>query len=122
MYLYDARRKGPERCSGPFRYCEKGTVGVHVGIQRTFKSVRADVTGTISLDIVFSANGRHMMARGRTFYCGVIVAIATLYPAVTPAQNEMDDEARPMIAGCHDAIRNAGEHAAHHAVVEASGT
>ena len=39
----------------------------------------------------------------------MIIAIATLYLAVALAQNEIDDEARSVIAGCHDAIRNAGQ-------------
>jgi Rap1a immunity proteins len=47
------------------------------------------------------------MARGLTVRCGVVFAIATFYPAVSPAQTQIDAEARLVTAGCHEAIRNA---------------
>jgi hypothetical protein len=49
------------------------------------------------------------MTRCRTFYCGFFLAIATIYPAVSPAQTRIDDEARSVTAGCHDAIRNGAQ-------------
>jgi hypothetical protein len=47
------------------------------------------------------------MARGRTVFCGLVFAIATNY--FSPAQTQIDDEARSVTAGCHEAIRNAGQ-------------
>ena len=49
------------------------------------------------------------MARGLTVRCVVVFAIATFYPAVSPAQTQIDAEARLVTAGCHEAIRNAGQ-------------
>jgi hypothetical protein len=49
------------------------------------------------------------MARSRTFCCGVVFAIATSSPAISPAQTQVDDEARSVTAGCHEAIRSAGQ-------------
>jgi hypothetical protein len=49
------------------------------------------------------------MAIGRTVYCGIVIAISTLYPAAMPAQTRIDDEARSVTAGCRDAIRSAGQ-------------
>ena len=43
-----------------------------------------------------------------TVCCGV-TAIATLYAATTPAQTQIDDDARAATAGCHDVIRQGRE-------------
>jgi hypothetical protein len=47
------------------------------------------------------------MARSWTTYCSIIFAMATVCPAVSPAQTKIDDDARSVIAGCHDAIKGA---------------
>jgi hypothetical protein len=51
------------------------------------------------------------MARRWTVCCGVVFAISTLWPATrpTPARTQMDDDARSVIAGCHDATKNGGQ-------------
>jgi hypothetical protein len=48
------------------------------------------------------------MGRGRRFCCSVVFAVATVCPAASTAQTQIDDEARSVTAGCHDAIKDAG--------------
>jgi hypothetical protein len=61
------------------------------------------------MSLLYHREEAHEMARGRTVCCGVVIAILTLYPAAMPAQTQIDDEARSVIAGCHDAIKGAGQ-------------
>ena len=49
------------------------------------------------------------MVRVRQFGRGVAFAIAAFYPAISAAQTQIDDEARSVTAGCHDAIKSAGQ-------------
>jgi hypothetical protein len=51
------------------------------------------------------------MAERCTVCCSVVLAVAIICCAITPmpAQTPIDDEARSVIAGCHDAIKSSGK-------------
>jgi hypothetical protein len=49
------------------------------------------------------------MTRRRTVYCSFLIVVSTSFPASTFAQNQIDDEARSVTAGCHEALRRTGQ-------------
>ena len=44
-----------------------------------------------------------------TICCSLFIAISTWFPASTFAQNQIDDEARSVTAGCPEALRSKGQ-------------
>ena len=48
------------------------------------------------------------MSKRRTVCC-VFILIATSFPTSTFAQNQIDDEARAVTAGCHEALKRTGQ-------------
>jgi hypothetical protein len=49
------------------------------------------------------------MTKRRTVYCSFLIVVSTSFPASTFAQNQIDDEARSVIAGCHEALKRTGQ-------------
>ena len=41
--------------------------------------------------------------------CGILIVVSTSFPASTFAQNKIDDEARSVTAGCHEALKRTGQ-------------
>jgi hypothetical protein len=41
--------------------------------------------------------------------CRILIAVSTSFPASTFAQNKIDDEARSVTAGCHEALKRTGQ-------------
>jgi hypothetical protein len=44
-----------------------------------------------------------------TFYCSFFILISTSFPPSTFAQNQIEDEARSVTAGCHEALKRTRE-------------
>jgi hypothetical protein len=44
-----------------------------------------------------------------TVCCSFVILISTSFPASTSSQNQIDDEARSVIAGCHEALKRTGQ-------------
>jgi hypothetical protein len=49
------------------------------------------------------------MAGRWTVCCSVFILSSTSFPAFTFAQNQIDDEARSVTAGCHEALKRTGQ-------------
>jgi hypothetical protein len=49
-----------------------------------------------------------MTGRG-TVYCSFFIVISTWFPASAFAQNQIDDEAQSVTAGCHEALKRTGQ-------------
>jgi hypothetical protein len=62
-----------------------------------------------SASLFYCREKGHEMPRGCSVCFGVVIAILVLYSAVLPAKTQIDDEARSVSAGCHDAIGNKGQ-------------
>ena len=41
--------------------------------------------------------------------CRILIVVSTSFPASTFAQNKIDDEARSVTAGCHEALKRTGQ-------------
>ena len=44
-----------------------------------------------------------------TVCCSLLIVVSTSFPASTFAQNQIDDEARSVNAGCHEALKQTGQ-------------
>ena len=49
------------------------------------------------------------MSERWTVRCSFFILIAASFPTSTSAQNPIDDEARAVTAGCHEALKRTGE-------------
>lgn len=49
------------------------------------------------------------MTRRLIICCSILIVAATSFPACTFAQDQIDEEARSVTAGCHEALKRTGE-------------
>ena len=49
------------------------------------------------------------MTRRLTVCCSIFMLVATSFPACTFAQDQIDEDARSVTAGCHDALKRTGK-------------
>ncbi len=49
------------------------------------------------------------MTRRLTVCCSIFMLVAMSFPACTFAQDQIDEDARSVTAGCHDALKRTGK-------------